>query len=107
MRALQWAKPFTTALTRDQIRDVVRIYLVDRKARHELGYVKGTRGLRKRLAKEFGVKPKLIQDITDRIGRRRTDRFRDINIQRESTYARQRKFSLDRYRRHPAAAGSE
>jgi hypothetical protein len=84
---IRWPKPYTTALTRAQIRFVIKVHALDRAARAKIGLKRGTNGLYARLARELRVKPRLIHDICT-ARRRGRDRFRDIKINRERTNAR-------------------
>lgn len=99
-KTIRWPKPYTKALTRDQIRLVLRIYLVDKRSRARQGFYRCTNGLIARLAAEFGVKEKLIREITEtaRPRRRKRRKFRDIDITLERYYAEFRDNGRARYR---------
>ena len=81
--------PRSQTLTRDQIRLVLRIYFIDKAIRRKNGFQRCSSGLLQRLAAEFGVKDRLIEDIAAYAGykRKRGNRFRDINRVTELKYS--------------------
>lgn len=106
---IRWPKPYCKVLTRDQIRLVLRIYLIDKQARAQQGFGRCTNGLIARLAAEFGVKKKLIAEITEaaRPYRRNRRKFRDININTEIAHAKYRRLGRSRYRHALARNGTK
>jgi len=82
---------------------VYRIYFTDMFIRRDAGFSRGTNGLLDRIAAEFGVKRKLIQDIIESTGKHRA-RFRDIDVRKERENARNKRKSRTRYRQ--AIAGN-
>ena len=72
-------------LPRSQILLIMRIWLADQIARRAAGYVKCTKGLRPRLAAEFGVSVRLIRHI---VYREDPGRFRDLKMHKERANAK-------------------
>jgi hypothetical protein len=79
----------TKALTRKQIRYVIKVHALDKAARARVGKARASNGLYRRLARALGVKERLIADICQACGPRK--RFRDINIFKERHNAKRNK----------------
>jgi hypothetical protein len=103
---IRWPKPYCKVLTRDQIRLIMRIYLLDKQVRKKNGFKNCTVGLKARLAAEFGVKRKLVDEITESTKSNRR-KFRDINIPLEGNNARYQRKRRRAYRAAIAGHGSE
>lgn len=73
-----------SSLSTAQVRMILRIYWTDRYQRRMLGYIRGTIGIRNRLARQFGVSIETIKKIVgikhNQHGRRRRNRFKTISL---------------------------
>lgn len=73
-----------SSLSAAQVRMILRIYWTDRYQRRMLGYIRGTIGIRNRLARQFGVSIETIKKIVgikhNQHGRRRRNRFKTISL---------------------------
>jgi len=71
-------------LSLDQVRMILRIFWTDRYTRKAAGLSTTTRGLRGRLAKQFGVSEEVIKKITyikkNQTGAKRRTRYKTIAL---------------------------
>ncbi len=87
-RKRNWKKPWVapangphTTLTMPQVYMILRIYWTDRYRRQAIGLVRSTRGLRGRLAKQFGVSEDVIKKTVEMRDNKKRNRFKSIKVQ--------------------------